>query len=1806
MAENNGFGVQIGFEFDSFESVDKVYKDYIKRLSEGAKLKVNFDQGDLKEIQNEFNKLQKVEFKMFDSGAINRIRTFKNAIGELLTITQHINNNGDETNKTFSFKSTKDIETQKALYAQLGNLQKLQYDLQKQMIKAEGEKSAELQRQLEYARELQGQYILAINKTGLEDKEKENNLMRQAIELNDKLRIAQKAKADEELKNQQKILNALTEQQTKMSKTLNVAKGNEILNPEVFDRLQNSINKLTVDTPKARIESLKQSIDNIGGSETKIVSLQSTIHKITQGLENMNITSKDVMNLDSSKQEVEALENKLKEANDMLSKLKNNGNVSTGSYNSIISGLNNSFGDVKNIVSQNNELMKLNKTLDEFESKKVKLQQKLNIIASDGFLNPSTIKNLQGQLDKLNFDNFESKYKQLETAINNLSKSENRILKLQNAINDVKGSFDLLKTYDGDILNLDTSVDAVKQLEIALTDASRMLAMLKKNSQSVTQTNFNNVTANLKDSMNNVQNIVKNTKAYQEERKAVENLIEKKIALLEIEKQKVVRQFGDKYDTSSIDEYIRRLKTMNNMSFKEVQNEISKMNVELRQAAETARSSESIFEKFGSTLNKFGIYINLADIMRGVREALRNVTEEVARLDDVYTDLNITMTVSKAQFKELSSALQTVAIDLGADLQNVMDIAKIYSNGTTTVANVIDMLKPLTAISNVAGINGEQATKAVQTTINAFDGLKEELGDTESIATHFGDVMVGVAKDMSYDFQSAYQEIVAAIRNGGSVAATAGMSFEEYASVMGALIERTGRTGDELSNSFKFIAARTLQIKELGDELDISSKDMGKAERALTDLGISVRGSDGSLRSLMDILRDVSSRWGNLTDQEKQYTSEALAGNRQRAVFISLMQSMEKQQVLLNDAMSSNGELMEANDKWVDSYAGKMASLESTISTFFASLVETDTVKGFLSMVTSVVSGATSIVDKFGALPVVVGLVSTALFALNKNFREFVTSSNLPVLGTINKKFEALRVAIAGTTTATKTETVAQGVNAASKTANAAATTTLTIAQKAMTVATYAAQAALTMGLGIALGVVINKAIDFIDKLHMSREELAEFNEEATSNISQSTEAVKTSQDLLIQKVELEKQLSLTTEDSSKHKEIKSELIDIERQLADTLPSSISGYDEQGKAISANTELIKAEIQAKKDSIIADAEEMLSNNKKKLASQERIQDLQKELELMRIARDRGESTYNKDVIVTSGVNREQKVETRALGFDDKDIQKKQQQLEDYRNQLNKVKYAIEQLRAAGKSDSQIEEQLGMSIAQVDELTKSLNENTSAKLNNSNTEIQVSTSQAVHNIDILQAALNELNEKEELSKASTDALAKMLPNLDLSAMSTKEKIEALTEALNKQKEAMDDNSKAIAKQGQVDFVTQAEEMDKINGYLYDMKKNGDVTIAIMKELANNEVFADFAGDITNATQVQDYFNKKLGEMKDVQAEAYQQMMGNSQEYYKAQISNGNQLQNAFDQWAKNFVDINGDGYTFDSRNFNTLNEAKAAMCQQLARPIAEWIASFTGGNADGYEADLRNFTDLAQQKQRVLEILNQQISIVNSNMANAAEKVKKYSDTINEGNMNAPNIEQAYSKAFYWGDRYDKAAAQLDNLNSAIKKVGASYSQFNKTFSSYTPKYGGVSSYKGTDYAAKDREAAKKAEEDYQKERERLEREANSTIESFRNKLINALKKKYEAMKKAELEPLDKEIEIRQKELDRLRNGGLTGKERELKLQEQISKWKQDDSAYAQQKVDELTKELQEQKLENEIDDLEKQKVIDASYVEKSA
>lgn len=123
------------------------------------------------------------------------------------------------------------------------------------------------------------------------------------------------------------------------------------------------------------------------------------------------------------------------------------------------------------------------------------------------------------------------------------------------------------------------------------------------------------------------------------------------------------------------------------------------------------------------------------------------------------------------------------------------------------------------------------------------------------------------------------QQLSSAISTAGSVAQMSGVSMEKFTAEIGALIEQTGMSGSEAATGYKMISARVLQIKSVAEDLGVSEEDMSKAQKALNRLGITIEDSTtGSLKPLDTILEEVGAKWNGLTDVEKQYTSEMLAG----------------------------------------------------------------------------------------------------------------------------------------------------------------------------------------------------------------------------------------------------------------------------------------------------------------------------------------------------------------------------------------------------------------------------------------------------------------------------------------------------------------------------------------------------------------------------------------------------------------------------------------------------------------------------------------------------------------------------------------------------------------------------------------------------------------------------------------------------------------------------------------------------------------------------------------------------------------
>ena len=119
----------------------------------------------------------------------------------------------------------------------------------------------------------------------------------------------------------------------------------------------------------------------------------------------------------------------------------------------------------------------------------------------------------------------------------------------------------------------------------------------------------------------------------------------------------------------------------------------------------------------------------------------------------------------------------------------------------------------------------------------------------------------------------------------------------------------------------------------------------------------------------------------------------------------------------------------------------------------------------------------------------------------------------------------------------------------------------------------------------------------------------------------------------------------------------------------------------------------------------------------------------------------------------------------------------------------------------------------------------------------------------------------------------------------------------------------------------------------------------------------------------------------------------------------------------------------------------------------------------------------------------------------------------------------------------------------------------------------------------------------------------LNEKAVDSLTDLREKLVDALKQERTSQKEAEISILDSRIEELRKQIDELNDEEGDRLERRAKLEAELEKWRRDDSAFStkkqqelQKQLDELNREIREDELNNQIEEIEKTKeTVEQNY-----
>lgn len=400
-------------------------------------------------------------------------------------------------------------------------------------------------------------------------------------------------------------------------------------------------------------------------------------------------------------------------------------------------------------------------------------------------------------------------------------------------------------------------------------------------------------------------------------------------------------------------------------SLKGMKNQLKEVNLSFTQLKNDAKSWDRALGQFFDVNRVMGFTAQFS----ALRGAIRMITREVQMLDTAMTTLKITVDGTEENYKNMTSAAADMAREMGATYSKTLDLLQTYANATDSMESIMAKLKPTLALSNISGMGGTDTVNTLQAIMEQFKLVEKAGGDVEAATYRVADGITSISKSLKMDFADGIAEIADGIKVSGAVVEMAGIDMETYAAMVSAVIEQTRMAGKTVGTAFRTITSRILNVKD-GDITAEDFEAISTLEKKFEKIGVKVRKSNDEFRDLQDILKDLAREWQTMSDVEQSEIAELAAGKNQANVFKSLMQSMDRVIELEEEAANGAGAALLANEKYMDSYTGKMNTLKGVWQNFSANLVDSGSFKTFMD-------GVIKLVETLNTLSPVIGFITT-------------------------------------------------------------------------------------------------------------------------------------------------------------------------------------------------------------------------------------------------------------------------------------------------------------------------------------------------------------------------------------------------------------------------------------------------------------------------------------------------------------------------------------------------------------------------------------------------------------------------------------------------------------------------------------------------------------------------------------------------------------------------------------------------------------------------------------------------------------
>lgn len=404
--------------------------------------------------------------------------------------------------------------------------------------------------------------------------------------------------------------------------------------------------------------------------------------------------------------------------------------------------------------------------------------------------------------------------------------------------------------------------------------------------------------------------------------------------------------------------------------YRAFQREIVETESKLKHYESQLKQLDQTHQSFGERVASAGKTVKeLGDSMTSIgKELSMKVTAPLVAVGGIASKIGM-------DFKAGLSEVQALSGATGAELQQLETRAREL--GSTTKFSAKEVTEGFKYMS-LAGWDVQQSLDGIDGVLNLAAASGEDLGRVSDILTDSISAFGDEAKDAG-----RYADVLAAASsNANTDVSGLGEAFKMVAPVSGALgysLEDTAVALGLMANAGVKGSAAGTALRSALTNLVKPTKQMANK---MAELGIEVKDSNGEMKPLDVLLRDLRKSFSKLSEDQKANAAATIFGKEAMSGMLAILNASESEFNQLTKAIAnSDGVAQEMADTMQNNLAGKLTNLKSALEELAIKIF--DALEPALS---AIIDGVQSLVDWLNGLSkttqtviVVVGALAAAL-----------------------------------------------------------------------------------------------------------------------------------------------------------------------------------------------------------------------------------------------------------------------------------------------------------------------------------------------------------------------------------------------------------------------------------------------------------------------------------------------------------------------------------------------------------------------------------------------------------------------------------------------------------------------------------------------------------------------------------------------------------------------------------------------------------------------------------------------------------